>query len=318
MAALRAIPFHRNSNDFHFDTEIIIQLLVAIRPIRELPIPTYYGDEICRVNGIAYAANVLIAAFKARLQEMSLFYDRRFDCAPVLSYSPYTPKLTYQSTHTFALNRIRSGSRVLDLGCAAGYLGSELRARKQCIVTGADTKPIKPGVLNDFYLCDLNTKVPDIDASRYDVVLMLDVIEHLNQPELFLESLRQKLALNPSLELWISTANVACFVTRGMLLLGEFNYGPRGILDVSHTRLFTFSSLLRALAQAGFDILETKGVPAPYPLAIGDNLFSRSLLAVNQVLILVAGSVCLPNFHAGETATIAAVSARSRRATIRH
>ena len=57
--ALKAIPFERNSNDFHFDTEIIIQLMIAKLPIIEMPIPTYYGDEICRVNGMAYAWNCL-------------------------------------------------------------------------------------------------------------------------------------------------------------------------------------------------------------------------------------------------------------------
>jgi glycosyltransferase involved in cell wall biosynthesis len=80
--ALAAIPFERNSNDFHFDTEIIIQLLIARAGIAELPIPTYYGDEICHVNGLKYAWNVVCAALKARMQELSLFYDRRFDCAP--------------------------------------------------------------------------------------------------------------------------------------------------------------------------------------------------------------------------------------------
>ena len=70
-----------------------------------------------------------------------------------------------------------------------------------------------------------------------------------------------------------------------MLLLGQFNYGKRGILDVTHTRLFTFGSLRRALGQAGFTVLETKAVPVPYPLAIGDNVCSRMLLAINQLLI---------------------------------
>ena len=285
VAALRAIPFERNSNDFQFDTEIAIQLLIACRPIAELPVPSYHGDEIRRVNGIKYAANVAVAAFKARLQELSLFYDRRFDCAPPETYSPYTPKLDYESTHTMALDSVRRGSRVLDLGCAGGYLGSELRDRKQCFVTGMDSTPVMRRALDEFDLCDLNAGVPRIDANRYDAVLMLDVIEHLNRPEVFLEDLRRKLALNPSLEFMISTANVACFVTRAMLLFGQFNYGPRGILDVTHTRLFTFASFRRALVQAGFDVLETKGVPAPYPLAIGDNFISRTLLAVNRLLI---------------------------------
>jgi hypothetical protein len=70
-----------------------------------------------------------------------------------------------------------------------------------------------------------------------------------------------------------------------MLLLGQFNYGKRGILDLTHTRLFTFATLRRALEQAGFTILETKGVPAPLPLALGENVFSRILLGVNQICI---------------------------------
>jgi len=285
VAALRAIPFDRNSNDFHFDTEIIIQLLIACRPIKELPIPTYYGDEICHVSGIGYAANVVFAALKARLQEMSLFYDPQFDCAPAESYSPYTPKFDYESPHTIALEKVNRGSRVLDIGCAAGYLGSRLRRHKQCFVTGMDMKPVKRGVLDEFELCDLNAGVFHIDANRYDVVLMLDVVEHLNRPEIFLEDLRRKLALNPSLEFMVSTANIGYFVTRAMLLFGQFNYGPRGILDVTHTRLFTFASLRRALVQSGFDVLETKGIPAPYPLAIGDNFVSRALLALNRIFI---------------------------------
>jgi GT2 family glycosyltransferase len=79
VSALASIPFERNSNDFHFDTEIIIQLMIARREIREVAIPTYYGDEISRVNGIRYAANVVSATVKMRLQELAIFYDRRYD-----------------------------------------------------------------------------------------------------------------------------------------------------------------------------------------------------------------------------------------------
>jgi glycosyltransferase involved in cell wall biosynthesis len=282
--ALRAIPFDLNSNEFHFDTEIIIQMLIAGRTIQELPIPTYYGDEICHVNGMKYAANVLMAALKARLQEMSLFYDRRFDCAPAET-SPYTPKFGYQSPHTMAFDWIRPGSRVLDLGCAGGYLGSVLRRQERCYVTGMYINPVKDGTLDEFRLWDLNAGVPAIEPNQYEAVVMLDVIEHLNRPESFLEESRQRLSLNPSIELMISTGNVGFFITRAMLFVGQFNYGKRGILDMTHTRLFTFGSLRRALMQAGFDILETRGVPGPYPLAIGDNRVSRALLFINRVLI---------------------------------
>ncbi len=283
--ALASIPFDRNSNDFHFDTEIIIQLLVAGIPIRELPIPTYYGDEICYVNGMKYAFNVVAAALKARLQEAGLFYDRKFDCAPGNSL-PYVPKFSYLSPHVLAFDRIRPGSRVLDIGCAGGYMGEYLAQQKQCRVDGIDAFPIeRQSGFDAFYLHDLNTGLPSLDFRKYDSVLMLDVIEHLAKPEAFLDELRIALSLNPSVELFLSTANVAFLVTRFMLLMGQFNYGRRGILDLTHTRLFTFGSFKRAVEQAGFDILEEVGVPAPVPLALGDNLLSRVLMKINRLCI---------------------------------
>ncbi|OFZ52118.1 MAG: hypothetical protein A2428_02540, partial [Bdellovibrionales bacterium RIFOXYC1_FULL_54_43] len=54
-SALRKIPFIYNSGDFHFDTEIIIQAVATGWIIREVSIPTYYGDEVCHVNGVKYA-----------------------------------------------------------------------------------------------------------------------------------------------------------------------------------------------------------------------------------------------------------------------
>jgi hypothetical protein len=60
-AALTKIPFDGNTNDYHFETEIIAQFVIAGLTIKELPIPTYYGDEICHVNGLKYARDVVIA-----------------------------------------------------------------------------------------------------------------------------------------------------------------------------------------------------------------------------------------------------------------
>ncbi|HJT89777.1 MAG TPA: bifunctional glycosyltransferase/class I SAM-dependent methyltransferase [Bryobacteraceae bacterium] len=286
--ALQAIPFERNSNGFDFDTEIIIQLRIARLPVRELPIPTYYGDEICHVNGLRYAWNVVAATLKARLQELSLFYDRRFDCAPAAAASPYVPKFEYASPHSMALDRIPAGSRVMDLGCAGGYMGAALKSRKQCSVSGVDIAAPAAGSLDEFQVHDLNAGPPRLSPNRYDFVLMLDVIEHLYRPEAFLEQLRRELAHSPETEVLLSTANIGFLVNRLMLLAGQFNYGKRGILDLTHTRLFTFASLRRALRQAGFEILETRGVPGPFPLALGDNLLSRALLALNRLFIRLA------------------------------
>jgi glycosyltransferase involved in cell wall biosynthesis len=283
-SALAAIPFDSNSNDFHFDTEIIIQLMNAGFTIAEIPIPTYYGEEICYVNGVKYAFNVVRAAIAARLQTMGLLYDRKFDCAPT-ALSPYQPKLSYRSPHTLALQFVRREAKVLDLGCAAGYMSAALYERKSCAVTGVDNFPVHAAGMEEFHLHDLNNGLPKIDFKKFEYVLMLDVIEHLNRPEVFLEQLRRAIALNLDTKLILSTGNVGFFVTRFMMLLGQFNYGKRGILDLTHTRLFTFTSLRRAIEQAGLSIETTIGVPAPFPLAFGDNLLSRVLIKVNAALI---------------------------------
>ena len=57
VAALRSVPLDRLTDDWHFDTQIILEFIRRGHRIREVPIPTYYGDEICRVNGVRYAAN---------------------------------------------------------------------------------------------------------------------------------------------------------------------------------------------------------------------------------------------------------------------
>mgnify|MGYP000197448909 CR=1 FL=1 len=73
--SLKKIPFYLNTNDFHFDTEILIQLFLINSKIKEISIPTFYGDEICHVNGIKYAFNIIKTTSIAALQKS---FDLKF------------------------------------------------------------------------------------------------------------------------------------------------------------------------------------------------------------------------------------------------
>lgn len=289
--ALQRIPFDLNTNVFHFDTEIIIQLLIAGLRIKELPIPTYYGDEICHVNGLRYAWDVVVATVKARLQELGLFYDRKFDCAPGYTTNcHYALKLDFSSPHSAALEMIERGNRVLDLGCAGGHLASEM-TRRGVRVTAVDLFPIAEGIQTErFIQQDLNEPL-QVDGSEFDYVLALDIIEHLRSPETFIENLRTTLQHNQDVKVVVSTGNVGFLVTRLMLLFGQFNYGKRGILDLTHTRLFTVRSFRRLLLQGGYDVLEIRGLPAPIPLALGYGVPSGFLLALNRFFIRLSRSI---------------------------
>ena len=284
-AALAQIPFEKNTNDFHFDTEIIVQLVMKKLRIAELPIPTYYGDEICHVNGLKYAWDVFKTMLKARFHEMNLLFDRKFDVLPPAEN--YDLKLGYASSHTAAIDAARPGERVLDVGCGQGYVAREIAA-KGCHVTGMDQYVPDTGAAGiDFIRWNLDRPEFPVNVSGFDQIMMLDIIEHLKQPEQFMDELRFA-AVCKRPEVIITTANIGFFVTRLMLFFGQFNYGRKGILDATHTRLFTFRSLKALLEQSGYNILEVRGIPAPFPKAIGNNFVSRFFLRLNQALIRVS------------------------------
>jgi glycosyltransferase involved in cell wall biosynthesis len=290
VSTLATLPFALNSNDFHFDTEIILQLLNAGARIVELPIPTYYGDEISRVNGLAYAWNVTAATLQNTLHRVGLRYQRRFDVAPPGDTSHYSAKLDYASSHTFALEAVPPGSRVLDLGAGPGPLAEQLVARG-CTLTLVDQAPSQTAPAGVTVLVrNLNVEPLDVSLGDTDVILLLDVIEHLHDPERFLASLRRQFDYR-SRTVVLTTPNIAFIIQRLMLLFGQFNYGKSGILDRTHTRLFTFRSFECLLADAGLRIRRIRGVPAPFPKALGDNFVARTLLAVNQALIWLSRSL---------------------------
>jgi glycosyltransferase involved in cell wall biosynthesis len=62
--ALSKIPFQSFTNSWHFDTQIILAMAERNCRIVERPIPTYYGDEICHVNGVPYAAHCLWTTYR--------------------------------------------------------------------------------------------------------------------------------------------------------------------------------------------------------------------------------------------------------------
>jgi glycosyltransferase involved in cell wall biosynthesis len=285
-AALRKIPFERNSNDFHFDTEIIIQLVIAGVKIVELPIPTYYGEEICYVNGLKYAWDVFRTMLRAKFHERSLLYDRKFDIGPI--EETYDLKLGFVSSHTMAIDAVRPGANVIDIGCGRGHVAREM-ARKANHVTGVDQ--YVPDHSDDpkvsYYQWNLDRDEFPVDLSEFDQVFLLDIIEHLREPDAFMERLRHA-AVRRRPEIVLTTANIGFFVTRFMLLLGHFNYGRKGILDRTHTRLFTFASLRELFEQAGYEVIDMKGIPAPYPKALHGSFLSRLLLWLNMALIHVS------------------------------
>ena len=214
------------------------------------------------MNGMRYAGNVVRTSLQACLQRFYLFYDRRFDCVPVQAEPRYPSKLEFDSTHShvFELVPPRSASRSRHR-YGSFRCGSE-RSKTLFCNGGRHRVSAISSRFDNFIIANLNEAIPDVGDRPFDYVLVLDVIEHLVSPEDFLDKLRQLSAPWPNCRLVVTTGNIGFILTRLSLLLGRFEYGRRGILDLTHTRLFTFATFRRALQSAGFSIESTEGIGA--------------------------------------------------------
>jgi len=114
---------------------------------------------------------------------------------------------------------------------------------------------------------------------------MLDVIEHLDNPEYFIKQLKNVVKKNKKVKILVSTPNIAFIIMRISLFFGNFNYADKGILDFTHKRLFTFKSFLNLFLENNFKIVKKIGIPAPFPAVLGYTKISFFFLNLNALLI---------------------------------
>jgi glycosyltransferase involved in cell wall biosynthesis len=270
---LAAVPFEVNTNDFHFDTEILLQAVHVGAKVRQFPIPTRYGDETCHVDGKRYAGDVMLATLQFRLHQMGMMCSLKYRNLSIARYRDKTH--TIYSSHARAIELLKKAKpkTVLDLGCGPGHVARELRKHVGCEVVGVDAYPPDAGTVDKFVRADLDRDELPLDAFDFDAVLLLDVIEHLAEPEGFLTALRNKSRATAAVRkpplVVITTPNVAFFGVRLNLLAGRFNYAERGILDITHKRLFTKRSLKRAMEESGYRVEKLAPIAAPFEAVMG-------------------------------------------------
>ena len=263
---LKKIPFERNSDNFHFDTEILLQAFHANASIKEFQIPTFYGDEACRVPGLEYAWNVIVASIRFRLQKMGMFTSLKFPHSSNQIYKDKTDDVN--SIHSVVVEYLKKntdldGQLLLDIGCGPGHIARKLGNNK-IRITGVDLYNPNNSGFDKFIQMNLDLDPWTIDISKYDTVLALDIIEHLSEPEKFLLSLRYKMTEPTTPKVIVSVPNIGFILVRLNLLMGRFNYADRGILDITHKRFFTINSLKRMLNETGFEIQQLRGIGVPF------------------------------------------------------
>ncbi len=282
---LRRIPFESNSDGFDFDTQIIIQLHHAGMRIKEIPIPTYYGDEICYVNGLRYAGDVLRHVGRYRLGQAGFGVEVTTALPEGAGGGRYPLKTDPTSSHGILRRWLASRPplRVLDLGCGDGQLAAEMR-RFGHHVTGVELEPGEGAErrVDRLIVADLDEGIPSAAEGPYDVVVAADVIEHLRRPEKLLREATALLA--PGGVVLVSVPNFSHWYPRLRILAGRFDYDERGVLDRTHLRFFTRRSFARLARSAGLEIIRTAatGLPLEELGAPGDESRSSALCRAYQ------------------------------------
>lgn len=285
---LREVPFELNSNGFDFDTDILLQAKFLDKKIKEFPIPTFYGTEECNVNVIKYGLDILRTTLKYKMQQMGIGCSLKFRGSKELVYKDkFDDKFT---THYYLLKTIElyDPKRILEISSNKGYLAERLKGKNK-IITGIDLFPPANNYYKQFFCEDVEQFDWDkIQGEPYDMVCLMDILEHLKEPEKLLLKLRS----NPTLEnavFVLSVPNVAFFSVRIGLLFGRFNYADRGIMDIDHKRLYTFSSFYTMLQECGFKIKKTISIPPPFKLVSKGFISDILTIAFNILSVISPG-----------------------------
>jgi len=198
--------------------------------------------QICLRCGLVYQS--------PRMDEDDLekFYARQYRIQRQKTEAPIDKDLQMQDARASAIlemvqPRLPQISRHLDVGSSSGALLQRFHEQYECASVG-----VEPGDAYRRFSQSRGLKIyPSLDTlaeaneAAFDLISMLHVIEHVEDPVLTLRSLRES-KMEPG----------------GYLLLEVPNLIDHESLELSHLYAFTKSTLREIVRQAGFRVLWTK------------------------------------------------------------
>jgi methionine biosynthesis protein MetW len=166
------------------------------------------------------------------------------------------------ASHRAVLEAVPRGSRVLDVGCASGYLAAAFVAERGCTVVGIerDAQAAAAARARGLEVREADVEHDGLEAESFEVVVFADVLEHLRDP---VAALREA---HPAPLAVVSLPNVAHWTARRALLRGRWPQEDFGLFDRTHLRFFTRSTAHRLAEEAGWRVVEERFAGAPLPL----------------------------------------------------
>jgi SAM-dependent methyltransferase len=187
------------------------------------------------------------------------------------------PHAYYQGTRPEMLEFVPEGvATVLEVGCAAGAFGHQLKQRGVPEVWGVEMVESAARqaqeVLDKVLIGDIADLIDQLPADYFDAVIFNDVLEHMVDPFSVLERIKSR--IRPGGMVVSSIPNIRYYyVFRELLLHKTWEYEETGILDRSHLRFFTIKSIRNMYERLGYEVLLHQGInparelPLSYRLA---------------------------------------------------
>lgn len=167
-----------------------------------------------------------------------------------------TPQLDENHSHSQIVKRIPRYAQVLELGCGDGSMSRLMREQCHAHIIGIDHNPDIVWQAQRYcdyvFTEDLDDRhsLDALEGEKFDVITLVDVLEHLKHPEALLKRL-QPLLLDEG-QILLSVPNIAHASVRLELLNGNFDYEKAGILDTTHLKFFTLKSIQGLLEEVGY------------------------------------------------------------------
>ena len=199
----------------------------------------------------------------------------------------YTLKEAPYSSHSLLLGALPAEGhslRVLDVGCASGYL-SAILAGRGFQVTAIDRYGIPPPPGAEFIHADLDDGLPPL-SQAFDYIVCADVLEHLRDPLRMLRDCAGRLA--PGGALILSLPNSGHWYFRWNVLLGRFPQHDRGLFDRTHLHFYPWDGWVDLLHRAGFQIEFADCAAVPIGLALPRWEGSPPVRAMERISYLAA------------------------------
>lgn len=182
------------------------------------------------------------------------------------SYSVDVDPGRVNNSHSFIVQLVGTGKSVLELGAASGHVTRVLVDRGNSVTaveSDAACSDSLASIATDVLITDLDwlSLAHDLRGRTFDVIVAGDVLEHTKRPELVLAQLHPLLA--PGGYVVVSLPHLAHGDVRLALLSGQFPYSDHGLLDKTHLKFFTRSTILELFNSTGYNVDELYGTTTP-------------------------------------------------------